>query len=144
MIHCKVSDNINIPANSSVSCVNCMINGVNVNSNESSNFEFLNCVVHNDYFSDSYVGASTFKNCVLYVTYSHSALSRSAVSYNCVGIGNGDFFQNIPNTTNTIKEFSEVFKTYTGTYNDDETFEVTDEAKTTYTAADIFLLWLML
>ena len=136
MIHCKVADGIHIPANSSVSCVNCMINGVNVYSSESSNYEFLNCVVHTYAFQDYYVGASSFKNCVLYQTDNGVSIAKSAVVYNCVGIGSSNLFKNIPNTTNTIKEASEVFKTYTGTYNDNETFELTDNAKTAFLGID--------
>ena len=31
-----------------------------------------------------------------------------------------------------MKEYTDVFKTYTGTYNDDENFELTDVAKEAY------------
>jgi hypothetical protein len=49
--------------------------------------------------------------------------------YNCVGIGSSALFYYIPNSTNVVKTFEEVFKTYTGKYNDDENFEITDEIK---------------
>ncbi|MBQ8463977.1 MAG: hypothetical protein IJ544_07685 [Prevotella sp.] len=46
-------------------------------------------------------------------------------------------FNNIPNTTNSLKKYAEVFKTLTGTtYNDSETFELTDEASTTLLGID--------
>ena len=47
-------------------------------------------------------------------------------------------FTNIPNTTNMILTgaLSTAFKTYTGTYNDNETFELTDAAKAQYKGSD--------
>ena len=47
-------------------------------------------------------------------------------------------FANIPNTTNMILTgaLNTAFKTYTGTYNDNETFELTDAAKTQYLGSD--------
>lgn len=136
MIHCKVSEEIRIADNSSVSCVNCVINGVGVYSSTNSNYEFLNCMVRNENgFSEGLVGASSFKNCVL-VTYRYSSLSTSAVAYNCVGIGYSEIFKYIPNTTNVIKSYAEVFKSYTGTYNDNETFELTETAKSAFKGID--------
>lgn len=63
-------------------------------------------------------------------------LSSSAVAYNCIGIGYNIIFKNIPNTTNKIKNFADVFKTYRGTYNDDENFELTENAKTNFKGID--------
>lgn len=137
MIHCKVANELRNANSSSISCVNCVVNGVDV-YNTTSNFEFLNCVVRNSLFAQDYIGTSSFKNCVLIVYHNnnlYTSLSSSAVAYNCVGIRQNttyDLFYNVPNTTNVHKNFNEVFKTYAGTYNDDESFELTDEAKTKF------------
>jgi len=136
MIHCKVANKISIPSESSVSCVNCVINGTAVGSGNSSNYEFLNCIVRNDYFNSDDIGVSTFKNSILIIHNGGNRLYDSAVAYNCIGIGSGYLFYNISNTTNMIKEFKDVFKTYTGTYNDDETFELTDDAKANFLGID--------
>ena len=133
MIHCKVADVLSISSNSSVSCVNCYVEGPT--SGNLGNFEFVNCVIKKYDYRENNVGKSSFKNSVLYSN-SGYGLSSSAVAYNCVGIGWNPMFDNIPNTTNSIKTFQEVFKTYTGTYNDDESFELTDEAKTSLLGID--------
>lgn len=133
MIHCRVSDVINSGSSGwTVSCVNCIINGVYATS--STNFEFLNCVVRSSYDQNT-VGTSSFKNCILLYS-DNNNLSPSAVAYNCVGIQNTNLFKNIPNNTNVVKNNTDVFKTYTGTYSDSETFELTDEAKETFLGID--------
>ena len=97
--------------------------------------EFVNCVISKYDFREGNIGKSSFKNSVLY-SWGGWGPSSSGVAYNCIGIGYSEMFVNIPNTTNSLKSFSEVFKTYTGTYNDDETFELTDDAKTTLKGID--------
>ena len=133
MIHCKVSDQITIYNNSSVSCVNCYINDPTANS--AGNYEFVNCIIFKTDCTENSIGKSSFKNSILYSN-NGSALSSSAVAYNCVGIGLSGMFKYIPNTTNSTKSFQEVFKTYTGTYNDNENFELTDDAKSTLKGID--------
>lgn len=136
MIHCRVSNVIDPYNNWTVSCVNCIINGMNASSNN--NFEFLNCVVRNDYFDQSSIGTSSFKNCVLVLTQEsyNYILSTSAVAYNCIGIGMSTLFNNIPNNTNIMKSYADVFKTYTGTYSDSQNFDLTETAKTTFIGID--------
>ncbi|MBQ9203502.1 MAG: hypothetical protein IJ155_04585 [Prevotella sp.] len=135
MVHCKVADNISIYANSSVSCINCFINRFGAST--SSNFDFLNCVVGNN-FGSYLIGFSSFKNSILISVGSTAILPSDAVVYNCVGINSTskNLFTNIPNTSNIMKDYESVFKTYTGTYNDDVSFELTDTAKTTLLGLD--------
>lgn len=133
MIHCKVSNQLYISGGSSVSCLNSYINNPTTNSN--GNFEFVNCIIYKYNFGETEIGKSSFKNSFLYSN-SGNGLSSSAVAYNCVGIGLSGMFIYIPNTTNSTKSFQEVFKTYTGTYNDNENFELTDEAKSTLKGID--------
>lgn len=129
MIHCKVTERLNLPENSPISCVNCII--VYPNNDSTSPIEFSNCVVKG-------VGGSTFmnlsscsfKNCIInYGNYDY--IMSSSTVYNCVGVGSEikELFSKIPNSTNVYKSFDEVFKTYAGQYNDDETFEITDGIK---------------
>lgn len=135
MIHCKVADEIVIPENSSVSCVNCMIKEPRGASSTTSNFEMINCIVWKQFFGSVY--ASAFKNCILETT-GVERLHGSNVVYNCIGIGPEDFFDNIPNGTNTrLTDYESVFKTHRG-YGiwDDEGFELTDEAKANYKGID--------
>ena len=133
MIHCKVSNQLLISGGSSVSCLNSYINNPTTNSN--GNFEFVNCIIYKYNFGENEIGKSSFKNSFLYSDNGYG-LSSSAVAYNCVGIGLTQMFSNIPNTTNSTKSFNAVFKSYTGTFNDNENFELTDEAKSTLKGID--------
>ena len=140
MIHCKVAELISINKNSSVSCVNSFIKDPTVLSGGTSNFEFLNCIIEKNDLGPLYVGEPSFKNCILVTTsLSENYLSPSSVAYNCVGISeksDNNIFKQTPNTTNVMKKYTDVFKTFRGTYNDDETFELTETAKRRYKGID--------
>ena len=142
-IHCFVTSGFYLPEESSASCINSYIHGATSRSGESSNFEFTNCVIinHDPLLID--IKTSMFVNCLVYSTYGYSdydLIHGSCSAYNCVGRTKHGYalFSNIPNTTNTqlSGELSTLFKTYDGTYNDNETFELTDEAKTKYLGSD--------
>ena len=88
---------------------------------------------------------ATYKNCFIckktsgQFGYSHSY----ATMYNNVGIDilNPENNQYIFNKTSyssnkTVSSLSEVFKKWKGEWNDNETFELTDEAKTKYLGTD--------
>ena len=81
------------------------------------------------------------KNCVLLATTEY-AIPSSCTVYNCVGLfDNGNsygLFNNVPNNTNSKCKRSDnnPFKTYNGSYNDSENFELTDEVKTKYLGTD--------
>ena len=141
-IHCRISDGLRLPNESSASCVNCYVFTPNSNSLTSSNFEFSNCVIA---FSSQLLGivySSSFLNCIIYNSYSSSSynyLDSSNTAYYCLGRSTGNqMFKNMPNTTNTYltADLNTLFKTYTGSYNDNETFELTDEAKAKYFGSD--------
>lgn len=137
MIHCKVTEELYLPENSPISCVNCIIVYPNnyyggSNPNSTSPIEFSNCVVKGPYdtcFRN--LRSCNFKNCILdYRGYDAFGDYGNTV-YNCVGVGSEHkgLFSQIPNSTNVYKSFDEVFKTYAGQYNDDESFEITDGIK---------------
>ena len=135
-IHCRIADELTLYKNSSASCVNCVIWGPYTWDSSTSNFEFQNCVIYRSQFN-SYVYSSSFKNCILIFHYDYDKIMSNCVAYNCVGIGATNSFTNIPNTSNSVKGYGEVFKTLTDdTYNDSETFELTDEAKTSLLGID--------
>lgn len=129
MIHCKVTEELELPENSPISCVNCII--INPYNVSTSPIEFSNCVVKEDKYNFSgYLYSCSFKNCIIDYKNTDYFKSSSTV-YNCVGVGSESkgLFKEIPNSTNVYKTFDEVFKTYAGQYNDDETFEITDGIK---------------
>ena len=137
MIHCRVANSLTV-YQGSVSCVNCVVVEPSQYTVSKVNYEFVNSVVIKQYFSD--LNAVSYKNCILHGTGNNSsnsyAIPVGGVAYNCVGIVSYSIFNNIPNTTNVRKQLSEVFKTYNGTFNDDELFELTDDAKTTLLGLD--------
>ena len=59
-------------------------------------------------------------------------------AYNNVAVNchNNECFSGFPNTTNSYSTYTEFFKDYTGIYNDDITFELTDEAKAKFLGTD--------
>lgn len=135
MIHCKVANTIKMNGNnSSVSCINCVVNTPIAYSH--SGFEFLNCILMTNYYGESNIGTCSFKNCVLVSYRAGEYLAVSEVAYNCIGIGSNILFQNIPNKTNAIKNYGDIFKTFAGTYNDDENFELTEAAKSGFKGID--------
>ena len=130
LIHCKVANSVSFTSNSSASMVNCCIMDVP----QYATVEYVNCIVKDSNFS--YTDKSSFKNCVLITTGNSSYLSLGAVAYNCIGIGSNILFRDIPNTTNVIKGYTDIFKTFEGTYNDNESFELTETSKTAYKGID--------
>ena len=137
-IHCRISSELRLPNESSASCVNCYIYAPNTYSQTSSNFEFSNCVISANYMYN-YIYSSSFLNCIIYSSYKYDYLSSSNTAYYCLGkVADNGMFQYMPNTTNTnlTADLNTLFKTYTGSYNDNETFELTDEAKAKYLGSD--------
>ena len=139
-IHCRITGELRLSPESSASCVNCYINEPYSYSSTSSNFEFSNCIIVDDYLYGA-INSSSFFNCIIRSTYSNydDYLNSSNTAYYCVGkSATSNLFTYMPNITNTnlTGELNTLFKTYTGAYNDNVTFELTDEAKTKYLGAD--------
>lgn len=137
-IHCRISDRLHLPSESSVSCVNCYVyapEGV------SAHFEFSNCIIASGDVSYG-IRYSSLSNCIIYgsnTSVNCNCLDSSNTAYYCLGKGAGNqMFKNMSNTTNTVltADLNTVFKTYTGSYNDNETFELTDEAKAKFLGTD--------
>lgn len=142
-IHCKVTKELFLEEESSVSCINCYIKDAYSASPTTSNFEFSNCLIVQEDCQLNSITSSNYSNCIIYYkgpyTDVYDEIGSSCTAFNCVGknLQGEDIFKNLPNTTNKkIEELNSLFRTYTGSYNDDETFELTDSAKTQYLGAD--------
>lgn len=89
---------------------------------------------------DTYTTASTFTNCILKMKASGAKMTSSNNVYYCVGLTEGMFSDvigsGIAGNTNSYSDYATMFKTFTGTYDENETFELTDAAKTTYLGDD--------
>ena len=145
-IHCKISEfiNYNNSNNSnSASFVNCYF----VTTTTNYNLECTNCFIINRYALSS-IYQSTLNNCIIYsiqsniYNNSYYMLDKSCAANYCLYKGslNRNFcFNNIVNNSSNSYlsgELNTLFKTYTGNYTDDETFELTDEAKAKYLGSD--------
>ena len=146
-IQCKISN-----------CFNCIDNNDDKQDNYFSNCyiknivggkaicTFNNCIVFNnkDFIYGRWIDLnelynSTLYNCVLIGNKdaSHNKLPKEAMAYNCISIRGTSTFQNVPNSTNKeLADFANVFKTFKGTYDDTETFELLDSIKTKYLGND--------
>ena len=145
-INCKIINFIYLSYNSNASLINCIVNNPHMyGENENSYYNFQNCVITgldaNNYASWR-LHRSSFYNCIIYVnTHTNWSLSSTNSGYNnlCINTdGHQKFFSAIPTSTNNSYEtdFTKVFKDYTGTYSDDLSFELTDEAKQKYVGSD--------
>lgn len=146
-IHCFAKESVFNRANNTF--INCVLGEVSSYGGYYNTYE--NCVVITGQSSAwQYVKNQAFKNCILVSTTSSTTygLDSSCSAYNCLAIYNGSLtssyfgpnhiFDSVGNSTNTeIKDNgSSVFKTYTGTFTDSETFELKDEAASTYLGHD--------
>lgn len=137
-IHCRIADRFYLAKDCSATCINCAIEDPTSSNSETSNFEFLNCVITLDIYSFP-VESSSFKNCIIFTRSSTSPINYNCTAYNCIGLNSSQTFKNITNSTNSLAEVSDVFKTYTGQslkQLDNETFELTDAAKEKYHSMD--------
>lgn len=142
-IHCYIKGLI-CAGTSSVNYTNCVV--WKASHGRDANAYFDNCVIGWDYLSHEYGDNYylTLKNCVIIRT-AGVELTNTNVAYNCLGICTTSFtdnqrlFRNIPNTTNTELQGdgSGIFATFTGiNYTDENTFELTEEAKAQYLGLD--------
>ena len=137
-IHCWVVDGLTLVNGSGATCIASVIVEPYTNGSDNS-FVMENCVIMRTDLGSNYIRTSGFQNCILVHTNASGYLGGDVTAYNCVALtASTNFFQNIPNATNTIvSEAASLFKTFGGqTYSDSETFELTDEAKAKYFGTD--------
>lgn len=129
IIQCKIT-NMGICYNSSATFINTIIKDFDLGTN--GNVEMYNCTILGGFLNNS---VSLLRNCIVS---GNISLNGDKEFYNCVHTGElTSIFDNQTNTTNTIlTDYSSLYKTYNGTYTDEETFELTDEAKAKYLGAD--------
>ena len=152
-IHCRIYAGISINANSSAYFVNCAV-CCPLSKETSSSMEFDNCFVKfDDRYSDfgdycNDVVNSLYKNCIIQSVRGNliglSPIPSSCTAYNCVGVGDTGFFQNMTSGNKTNKDgvsLTSLFKNYKtnnrGTFvNDADNYELTETAASTYLGLD--------
>ena len=142
-IHCRIWGSISMAVNGNAICRNCYVNTPSSYDGSSSNYDFDHCVINTT--DPDGLKTSIIKNSIFldrYTTYDGYRLpSTNTVSYTlgfCYRANVKPFVNITTATCWTVApaDISTIFKTYTGTYDNYETFELTDSAATTYIGSD--------
>ena len=128
VVNSKVIDHFNVGGVCRASLINSYVDGVGINDN--AHLMGLNCVLWKDRVD--YLHHSVWKNCIFFSGRNYDyALPTDCECTNCVGVNySNDPFRNL-----TIKPgcsratYAEAFKDFTGTYTDEQTFELSAAAK---------------
>ncbi len=139
VVNCKITDEIRMGGASSFYFVNSYLTGLS--HYETASMTATNCIVNSNAGG---LTMSTWQNCLfVYTKYNESRLPTDAVATNCYSArygGGGGYAYGVfvgPSCINCGEfNYSEVFKDFTGSYADNITFELTDEAKAKYLGTD--------
>lgn len=139
--NCKITGNsFTLTGTSSVQFVNSYTPELHVPNEvgETTSASFVNCIIHVNN-NPAFMRNAQLINCIIYDPTSSwgNAIPSSSVATNCITIGNSYLFDNSQTNLNCQSAtFAQVFKDFTGTYSDTQTFELTDEAKTQFLGTD--------
>lgn len=134
-IHCRITKKLYLDNDCSASCINSIIASPESCNTQTSNFEFTNCFIYAP--NIAYVQSSSLRNCIIITERTDATtLDSNVIAFNCIGDA-PEIFRNVPNSTNKLAIASELFKTYKGgDFNDNDSFELTDEAKKKFLGID--------
>lgn len=141
LANCRVTEGyMGIRGTTTMQFINSFVSGFyNYGSADAS---FINCVITPyNINGSSWLSKCQFINCIFYSSSSTGSMPSSSVATNCIAINDNDrmsrFFNNSQVNANCgFAVYSQIFKNFTGDYSDSQTFELTDEAKTTYLGND--------
>lgn len=140
-INCKITGNsYQLPANSSAQFINSYVAGFSNNNETTSTASFVNCIVrpYNDH-NVTTIRSSQLINCIIFnsTTLASGSLPTSTIATNCVAINCNNIYNNSQiNSGSKEATFEEVFKEFSGVYDDYHTFELTESAKSSYLGND--------
>ena len=103
---------------------------------------FINCVIkynnQNKNYYCSWAHYLNFYNCIIYCENRNDRFPSTVTCQNCLSVNWGGLYDYLVSGGNNKNNdtITDVFKTYSGTHNWHETFELTDAAKTTYLGTD--------
>lgn len=148
-VHCRINNHFHLPINSSVTFINSVINDPyskgETDPTKNSIYEFNNCIIIKGTNFFGHIGVCSVRNSIIHRylnTWANEPTyfvnGTSATNCLCAGGWNDTrLFSNSFNSSNWIQmDLTKVFKTFTGSLNDDEKFELTDEAKELYKGSD--------
>lgn len=128
VVNSKVLDHFNVGGVCKASLINSYVDGVGFY--DDAHFMGLNCVLWKDRVD--LLHHSVWKNCIFFSARGYGdALPTDSECTNCVGVNYGnDPFRNLTIKPNCSRAtYAEAFKDFTGTYTDEQTFELSAEAK---------------
>lgn len=135
--NCKITDSYDLNYGTS-QFVNCYL-GHCEGVYSGSAATFLNCVMRQGY-SINNLSYSHLYNCIIYNSDSYDynySIPSNSLAFNCIAINYKEAYNNLVSHPNcTTSTLAEVFKTFTGEYSDQESFELTVEAKTKFLGTD--------
>ena len=152
--NCKITYQYFLKGWSTVQFVNSYISGFGNTNFDGSAATFVNCVIlpYDWGLRADAICYSQLFNCILFHLYNtdeyyadsrgYTKLPTTTSATNCLAIGFGDVFYNqLTNANNYYvggNDYPNIFKTFTGTRTDldNQTFELSDGAKTTYIGTD--------
>lgn len=137
--NCKITNGVGLNGNSTAQFVNSYTNGFT--STEASSATFVNCMINTGVTASSQIINTQLTNCILWhLGNGANSLPGSTITNNCIAVPKGNngslFYNSTTNHNSQLADFTDVFKNFTGSYSDSETFELTDAAKTKYLGND--------
>lgn len=142
--NCRITSTTYLYGPSTALFINCYVCGLN-NDREESSISLYNCIIEPFQQTDIHrIYRSHLLNCIIYqndysLNYDNN-FGDLTIATNCISIGFenpfGNIAANIGNFVLGYDEFSNVFKSFSGTYSDNELFELTEQAKAQYIGND--------
>lgn len=145
--NCKITSAFSLVGTSTVQFINSYVCGFDNYNSTNSAASFINCVIlpSSNGYNPEYIQRTQLLNCIIYqIREAYNVgcqLPSSTIATNCVSIGyNKSIFSsqaaNTGNKSVNYNEYNKVFKDFTGTYSESQTFELSEEAKTKYLGTD--------
>lgn len=151
--NCRIVKDFALRGTSTAQFVNCYVNQFHNEEDNNTSATFINCIIkpyfeyqNNESYNSKpqYICNSQLLNCIIFYYYmennnwqQYNSLSSSTIATNCVSINFYNLFkENAANKDNKSSEFTQVFKNFTGSYSDSQTFELTITAKKKYLGND--------
>jgi hypothetical protein len=136
-VNCKLVDEVYLYGRDDAQFINCYINNfITYNGNNASG-NLSNCIITGSLYL---MESTQIINSIFCCKGIHSEylLPSTAIVTSCVSVNEiNDIFKNVKVKTGCIRsKYSDVFKDFDGTYSDTQTFELTEDAKTTMLGTD--------
>ena len=137
-VNCKIRNSLYLGSKSTLKMAHSFVQNFNNGSSHyGSKAQFVYCVVRGLF---QYMYDSSFINSIVCSTSPSDSnyLPSATVAMNTLAIGRSPYtnMQGSEVDCDWYSSYSSVFNSYSGTYSDSETFELTEEVKTNYTSTD--------